>query len=737
MRRGGPLLLLAVVAALAAGCDRPAPKSRRLVLSAPEVFLYVTDRDPAPFQLYAMHTEPVDQRETTLSATVEVGGEWLAVEGPSGLEPYELRLHPTDAALAAPGGYSARLRLRSPGTEDRTVQVWLWVTAPPLQASQPAVRFHLAPGGTATPQTVLAAPVYAPPGRARPAARVAIQADQGCRRCDLGVCTSWLEPHGVATSAWIDAQVVTSGAGYAVTLTPNEGALAALPSGALCSGSAVVRADFDPPPGTGTGPLMDSAVAIPVTVAIQAPGAALSDPGWPIASTWDVLAGEWASGAHTFALTNVFEGELPRPSVVANDPGVRASVSAAAPWVITLEQVRDLAPGDHCAELIVPAGTGSYGVNACLRAYAWRNVYWGARSLGATATEIAEGQVLFAGGRRPDWKVDPGGRFVASSDLWVDHGTGELMTPRLRHTATLFAPGHLVAAGGLDPATGVPVGTFEIFDDRHAHAWYVERSLQLARFGHTATLLDDGRVLVAGGAVGTEKDPVAIADVELLDPGEPNPTSSGSSPTPAWAARSVAGFPMLVPRRDAAAVRLPSGRILVAGGQRVAGAALSSAEIYDPATGRWTLAAPMNAPRAAAALVLLGDGRVLAAGGTDGVRALGTAELYDPVHDTWTSTGALHHPRLAPGVRLPSGRVLLLGGMTGDVDARGVTETAERYDPATGSWTLAGALNEARTGHAVTVLKDGRVVVSGGTRALPWDDSTLPYETLVGHGEAP
>jgi hypothetical protein len=202
---------------------------------------------------------------------------------------------------------------------------------------------------------------------------------------------------------------------------------------------------------------------------------------------------------------------------------------------------------------------------------------------------------------------------------------------------------------------------------------------------------------------------------------------------------------MTTPRRNASSVLLPNGKVLVAGGQRLAGAALASVELYDPATGLWSLTGAMNEPRADAALVLRQDGTVLAAGGTDGQRALATAELYDPTTERWRYTSSMSLGRVAPAVRLPSGRVLMVAGLTGTVDARAVTGTVERYDPVYETWSPAGALNVPRAGHGVALI-DGTqggwsgtafVVVAGGTTALPWSDGTLVGTIEIGYPEAP
>ncbi|SET15474.1 Kelch repeat-containing protein [Stigmatella erecta] len=149
------------------------------------------------------------------------------------------------------------------------------------------------------------------------------------------------------------------------------------------------------------------------------------------------------------------------------------------------------------------------------------------------------------------------------------------------------------------------------------------------------------------------------------------------------------------------AVSLPSGQVLVSGGEQ-GWDSYATAELYDPAAGTWSMAAPMNVSRKGHTLTVLPSGKVLAAGGTTA-----TAELYDPETGTWTRTGSMSMSRYGhTAVRLLSGKVLVIGGWNA---------TAELYDPETGSWTATGSLSVSRNpGHTATLLPSGKVLVAGG-----------------------
>lgn len=190
---------------------------------------------------------------------------------------------------------------------------------------------------------------------------------------------------------------------------------------------------------------------------------------------------------------------------------------------------------------------------------------------------------------------------------------------------------------------------------------------------------------------------------------------------------------MNVPRMLHQANALPDGRILFSGGYAKPGtAAYASAEIYDPATGLFTLIAPMQQARTNHGAVTLADGRVLVIGGTiatsPALVGTATAELYDPATGQWTYTGNLSSARSRVLARLlPDGKVFVMNEDGYDSNKY----YGEVYDPATGTFTRTGNVLEASGWHGLVVLADGRVMKLGGyansnysRRAEIWDPAT-------------
>jgi N-acetylneuraminic acid mutarotase len=289
--------------------------------------------------------------------------------------------------------------------------------------------------------------------------------------------------------------------------------------------------------------------------------------------------------------------------------------------------------------------------------------------------------------------------------------TGAMVTQRSGgHTVTLLANGMVLVAGGA-PATfhSESLAAAELFSPT-SMSWTSTGEMIQARSGHTATLLADGRVLVAGGG-----DPNGngrkFRTAELYDP------ATGS-----WAATGD----MAKARTNHTATLLPNGKVMVAGGNG-GGPFLASAELYDPVTGTWTAIGDMTEGRSAHTATLLADGRVLVAGGVFGDDAgpccgpLSSAELFDPHAGTWTATGSF--AEIVGGgsaTLLPDGRVLVAGEIN---SFRRGGSPAEIYDPGSGSWTVTGSMAEHRNGLAATLLPDGRVLVLGGVQDTAGDDT--------------
>lgn len=321
---------------------------------------------------------------------------------------------------------------------------------------------------------------------------------------------------------------------------------------------------------------------------------------------------------------------------------------------------------------------------------------------------------------------------LAGRGRWI---TTQMVIPRVEgHTVTLLDNGKVLVAGGR--ASGGILRAAELFDPATMR-WLRTGDMIRVREGHTATLLRDGRVLVVGGNAND-------ATAELYDPATGN-----------WAATAS----MLHGGSGHTATLLADGSVLVVGGSQSV-----LAEVYQPDTGTWTTTAapggngfstairlrdgrvlaighvdaalydpvartwtsipdPVSAV-GTGTVTLLADGRVLAAGG--GLSGTVLAEIYDPASGTWTPTPSMAYPHAYHSASLlADGRVLVAGAGDGGY---GASSAAEIYDPATNSWTTVPNMSTEHGWHDATSLQDGRVLVVGGFPNAPGTASAEVYD---------
>jgi galactose oxidase-like protein/Kelch motif protein len=317
--------------------------------------------------------------------------------------------------------------------------------------------------------------------------------------------------------------------------------------------------------------------------------------------------------------------------------------------------------------VLVAGGDDSNGLVASAELYNPANGQWtatGSMNTAGVLTPLQNAQVLLTGA---DTEL-----YNPSTGVWA--ATGNMSTARYAYTQTLLPNGKVLVAGGQEKScVNAPcpdLSSTELYDPSN-RTWTPTGSMNTARSGHTATLLANGLVLVAGGYNGTS----ALGSTELYNPGTGQWTATGS---------------MNTARARQYAVLLANGQPLVLFGSNSGTALVTSTELYDPATDKWTVNGSTGATaQFGFSVTLLNTGKVLIAGGDTchyprpGCPSVTTAELYDPSVGASTFTGSMNVARSGHlALLLPNGQVLVAGGETqNNVGKFSMTNTAELYTP--------------------------------------------------------
>ena len=271
--------------------------------------------------------------------------------------------------------------------------------------------------------------------------------------------------------------------------------------------------------------------------------------------------------------------------------------------------------------------------------------------------------------------------------------TGSMTTARRAHTASVLNNGLVLVAGGFG-ANGSHVSGAELYNQATG-TFSATGNMNVAHAYHSATLLNNGMVLIAGGY---DANGNAQTTAELYDP-----VAGTFSPTGV----------LNTGRVSHTATLLNDGTVLIVGGVDINFNPLANAEIFDPATSTFTSVGSLNTARTNHTATLLNNGKVLIAGGYDvNGNVLASGELYDPVAGTFASAGNLNSGRrYHTATLLNNGKVLVAGGIDSNFNT---LPNAELYDPTAAVFILTGNLNTPRGEHTASLLNNGMVLVAGG-----------------------
>lgn len=349
-----------------------------------------------------------------------------------------------------------------------------------------------------------------------------------------------------------------------------------------------------------------------------------------------------------------------------------------------------------------------------------------------TVTLLTDGKVLIAGGGDAHASATSIAElYDPASDSFRPAGSGLMSTPRTYHTATVLRDGRVLLAGGMN-AQGKPLSSAELFDPRTGK-FVPTGSMASARYTASATALPDGRVLIAGGAdtpegyagAGQQRAEMQSLDTaELYDPasGRFSPAGKSERVFDLTSGKFLLRASMNAARREHTATLLLAGplegQVLIAGGIGDKDVPIASAELFNPAVNTFTPAGSMTLARTYQTATALRDGRVLLAGGTD---AANKALATAELYDQATGKFALTASPMEHGRYRQTATLLDDGSvlMAGGASDIGVLANAEIFDPHTGRFRAAALMKDYRMAAGAVLLRNGEVFIAGGYNNRP------------------
>jgi hypothetical protein len=319
---------------------------------------------------------------------------------------------------------------------------------------------------------------------------------------------------------------------------------------------------------------------------------------------------------------------------------------------------------------------------------------------GHAALRLASGDVLVVGGYNGAGFVGTAERYLAGPHAWT--ASGALATGRQNPSLVQLPNARVMVLCGIGPSGYL--ATTEIYTPS-TNAWTPGPSMGSAHYVGTASPTLNSKILVAGGVNGP-----FLNTAELYDPATNTWSAAASMAEARWA--------------HAAVTLVPSGKILVVGGQNANGF-VSSAEVWDPTTNSWSAAGSLAVARRGHRASLMPDGKVLVVGGENQTGSLNSVEIWNPTTNSWTVAAPMRVPRYFPTIIRSGNALLVAGGRTMD----NYTQTTELFDLTTQTWSLGSPMGTRRYFHTATgLLAGGGILVAGGWSGVAVQASAELYQ---------